>query len=279
MTLGERLRAAARGLEAVSDTPRLDAEILLAHALGMSRAKLLAELREPYVDSPFEGLLARRMNYEPIAYILGEWEFFSLRFISRAPILVPRPETEHLVEAALEFLHQPVQAPARILDLCTGSGCVAVVLAKHRPDAVVWAVDIHSAAVALAEENAARHGCRVNLAQGDLFEALPEGTAPFDVIVANPPYVAEEEWGSLPEVIRRHEDPGALLSGPEGLDCLRRIAQESPRWLRPGGLLAMEMGDEQGTRAMEILEANGFREVNVIPDLAGQDRIVRGLLA
>lgn len=277
MTLGERLRSATRALEAVTDTPRLDAEILLAHALGISRAKLLAELREAHDPADFDALLARRMNHEPIAYILGEWEFFSLRFHCRAPILVPRPETEHLVETALDFLRKPVGDRTRILDLCTGSGCVAVVLARHCPDAQVWAVDINPAAVALARENVARHASRVQVLEGDLFAPLPRDVAPLDVIVANPPYVADGEWETLPQVIRRHEDPVALLSGADGLDCVRRIVDEARGWLRPGGLLAMEIAETQGDAASALLEAHGYAEVSVLSDLAGQDRIVRGL--
>lgn len=277
MTLGERLRGATRALEAVSDTPRLDAEILLAHAMGISRAKLLAELREPFAHPEFETLLARRLNYEPIAYILGDWEFYSLRILCRAPILVPRPETEHLVEVALDHLKHHPAPTKQVLDLCTGTGCVAVVLAKHQADADVWAVDINPVAVALATENAARHACRVHVLQGDLFGALPPEAPKFDVITANPPYVPEEEWPSLPEVIRRHEDPLALLSGPEGLDCLTRIAVESRAWLHSGALLAMEMGEDQGPRAASLLESLGYTQVNVMPDLAGHDRIVHGV--
>lgn len=274
MTIGERLRDATTALAEVTDTPRLDAEILLAHALGFSRAKLLAELREPYPECEFETLLDRRLNYEPIAYILGEWEFFSLTFACRAPILVPRPETEHLVETALEYAKRsPVK---RILDLCTGTGCVAIALARTLPNARVWAVDLNPDAVQLAAENAARNGVTVEVIHGDCFQPLTTHEH-FDIIVANPPYVAEGEWAHLPEVIQRHEDPLALLSGVDGLDLVRRIARESPTRLRPGGLLAMEIGDEQGDEAASILRAHGFTHVQIAKDLAGHDRIVSGI--
>ena len=274
-TLGERLRDAAQALASVSDTPRLDAEILLSHALGLSRAKLLAELREPYGDCGFEPLLERRLNFEPIAYILGEWEFFSLKLTCRAPILVPRPETEHLVEAALKFA---AKRPAlRVLDLCTGTGCVGITIAKNLPQSDVWAVDLNPEAVALARENVQRHDATMEVFEGDLFAALPGESAPFDIIVANPPYVQDAEWGTLSEVITRHEDPLALLSGADGLDCIRRIVQEASNWLRPGGLLALETGEEQGAALREILSSRGFVDVAITKDLAGYDRIASGI--
>lgn len=275
MTVGERLREAAATLALVSDTPRLDAEILLAHALGMRRAKLLAELRGALPDSEFEALLARRLNHEPIAYILGEWEFYSLSFACRAPILVPRPETEHLVEVALAHLRATPRP--RVLDLCTGTGCVAIAVAKNLPDAAVTAVDLNPSAVALARENAARLRVEVTVLEGDLFAPL-DPHPPFDAIVANPPYVSVREWDSLPEVIRKHEDPMALLSGDDGLDLIRGIASEAGTHLSRGGLLAMEIGEDQGAAAQAILNSHGFGHVQVLKDLAGHDRIVHGTL-
>lgn len=273
MTVGERLREAAAALAFVSDTPRLDAEILLAHALGMRRAKLLAELRSPLPASEFEALLARRLNHEPIAYILGEWEFYSLSFACRAPILVPRPETEHLVEVALSHLHA-IPRP-RVLDLCTGTGCVAIAVARNVPEANVTAVDLNPSAVALARENAARLGVEVTVLEGDLYAPLDLG-ARFDAILANPPYVSLGDWDTLPEIIRKHEDPLALLSGDDGLDLARRIAAQAGERLTGGGLLAMEIGEEQGAAAQAILESHGFRDTQILKDLAGQDRIVHG---
>lgn len=274
-TVGERLREAAAALASVSDTPRLDAEILLAHALGMRRAKLLAELRSPLPASEFEALLARRLNHEPIAYILGEWEFYSLSFACRAPILVPRPETEHLVEVALSHLRTTTQA--RVLDLCTGTGCVAMAIARNLPEAKVTAVDLNPSAVALARENAARLGVEVTVLEGDLFAPLLD-QPPFDAIIANPPYVPVREWDSLPEVIQKHEDPKALLSGDDGLDLIRRIASEAGAHLSHGGLLAMEIGEDQGGAAQAIFDSHGFGQVQVLKDFAGQDRIVYGAL-
>jgi len=275
VTNAQRLAEITSRLAATSETPRLDAELLLAHALGCTRSRLLARLHEPSAPRDLlEPLVARRLNHEPIAYILGVWEFFSLEFAVRAPVLVPRPETEHLVEAALRHM---AGGPARVLDLCTGSGCVAVSLAKNAPGATVTAVDIAQHAAALARENAQRHAATVEVYVGDLFDALPPDSAPFDVIVSNPPYVAAGAWPTLSPVITRHEDPGALLAGDDGLDLIRRIVDTAPRHLRPGGLLALEMGEEQAAAVGGLLAAAGFVDIRVHRDLAGHDRIATGL--
>jgi release factor glutamine methyltransferase len=271
------LRRAAKALASVSDSPLLDAELLLAHALGESRAALLAARSQPCDESPFDELLQRRLNHEPVAYILGEWEFFGQPLKIRAPMLVPRPETEHLVEVALDHLKGREEAAVRVLDLCTGSGCVALALASQLPQAEITAVDILPAAVALAAENLARHGMRVQVLQGDLFAALPEGEASFDIIVSNPPYVPAGEWDSLARDIRDYEAPNALLSGADGLDCIRRIVAEAPRWLTPGGLLALEMAEHHGEALRDVLQSRGYSKVTITKDLAGHDRIASGV--
>ncbi len=286
-SLSRLLAASTQLLSTVSDTPRLDAELLLAQALGFSRARLLASLRDE-VAAPraFEVMLARRLNHEPIAYILGTWEFYSLEFAIHPPILVPRPETEHLVETALDFLKTLTVSRPRVLDLCTGSGCVAIAIAKNHPECAAVAVDIRPDAVALARENAQRHQVLLELCLGDLFHALPRetggtegGSRPvFDLIVSNPPYVAEHEWGGLSPVIRKHEDHLALLSGPDGLDCIRRIIQESPQWLRSGGMLALEMGEQHAQEVTNLFQESGFGKVSIRLDLAGHPRIAQGVL-
>ena len=257
----------------VTDTPRLDAEILLAHSLGMPRARLLAHLREKTEAPGFDELLERRLAHEPIAYILGEWEFFSLTLAVRAPILVPRPETEHLVEAVLAFVQDE---PARVLELGTGTGCVAVAVAHNAPRTQVVATDIQPQALALAGENARRHGVsdRIELRHGDLFEALSRAAASFDVICSNPPYVEESAWPDLPPVIRLHEDPGALLAGPEGLDVIERLVDEARHFLRPGGLLAFEIGMGHYGRVSALLARKGYDDIGFRRDLAGIERVV-----
>jgi release factor glutamine methyltransferase len=275
-TVAEALRDAETRLAQASDSPRLDAELLLAHALGVTRGQLLARRNDTSDSATFDRFLTRRLAGEPIAYILGTWEFYSIELAVEAPTLVPRPETEHLVEAVLKFTGNH---PARVLDLCTGTGCVAIAIATNAPGAAVTAVDINPAAVALARRNASRLGLtdRVRAIEGDLYAALSKGEPAFDVICANPPYVAEREWAGLSETIRKFEDPGALVSGPEGLDCIRRIVAEAPGHLRPGGLLALEMGQGQAAAVGTLLEKAGFVQVATRKDLGGIERIASGI--
>ncbi len=264
-------------LKTVSDTPRLDAELLLAHALGMSRSSLLARLREPLQTAPVIPLLERRLNDEPLAYIFGEWEFFGLSMIVQPPLLTPRPETEHLVETALDYLRTKGLIALRVADICCGTGCVAVAIARNAPRAVVHASDIHPDALRVARLNAVRHHVVVRCVQSDLLTAM-EGVGPsFDVIVANPPYVPEGEWATLSPVITRHEDPGALLAGVDGLDVMRRLVPQARRCLRPGALLAMEIGDDQYDAVADLMTAQGFGEIHCVCDLAGVQRIIHGL--
>ncbi len=274
-TVAEALRAAERRLAQTSDSPRLDAEFLLAYAMGVERSRMLMRLDEPVPADALESYLARRAAGEPIAYILGTWEFYSLEIEVEPPVLVPRPETEHLVEAVLEFIGD---RPARVLDLCTGTGCVAVAIAKNAPRVQVLAADIEPRYIDLARRNAARHGLqdRVHTAQGDLFAALPAGDPLFDVICANPPYVAQREWDGLSETIRHYEDPGALLSGPDGLDCVRRISADAQKFLKPGGLLAIEIGAGQVEAVRSLLHSAGYEDIRFHRDLAGIDRITSG---
>jgi len=277
-TIFQVLQEATGRLEPITETPRLDAEILLSHALGCTRAQLLARLRDPAPHLPaFETLLARRLNHEPIAYILGTWEFFSLEFTCRAPILVPRPETEHLVEAALAHLKRGGGDTPHVLDLCTGSGCVAVAISVNAPGARIRATDLNPSALLLAGENAARHGTAITFHGGDLFEALPQDdVGAFDVIVSNPPYVEEDAWKTLPLVIQKHEDPAALLAGAAGLDVIQRIIAEAGSRLRPGGLLALEIGESQFEAVDALMAQHGFECIPPFHDLSGHPRIARG---
>lgn len=270
--LGERLDSATRALSEVSESPRTDAEYLLAHALGISRGTLLARLNETVEPAGFDDLLKRRLAHEPVPYILGEWEFFSLELEVRAPMLVPRPETEHLVEVVLEHIGDH---PARVLELGTGTGCVAVAIAQNAPNCNVVATDINPDAIALARRNAARHGLesRIELRQGDLFEVIPGNAPPFDVICSNPPYVEEGDYANLSPDIRLFEDPRAFIAGPDGLDLIRRIIDGAPKRLVPGGLLALEMGLGQYAMVRSLLLDAGFDTPGVRRDLAGIERI------
>jgi release factor glutamine methyltransferase len=271
-TVVERLRWAAARFRSLTETPRLDAEILLAHAMHLTRSQLLARLQDSCDAPDFDVMVEKRLAFMPLAYILGEWEFFSLPFFTEAPMLVPRPETEHLVETVLDEVGEK---GGRVLDIGTGTGCVAVSIAKNCPTCHVTATDIRQEALDLARRNAERHGvgARITFRLGDLFAALPEDTERFKVICSNPPYVEEPAWEGLDPVIRLHEDPGALLAGPEGLDIIRRLVELAPRHLEPGGLLAFEMGMGQYEQVQNILKCHNYRGIRCVRDLAGIERI------
>lgn len=275
-TLAQRLEEAARALSDSTESPRLDAEYLLAHALDVTRGTLLARLHETREAPGFEALVERRRAHEPIAYILGDWEFFSLPLYMQSPMLIPRPETEHLVEAVLDYVGD---RPATVADLCTGTGCVAVAVARNAPACRVVAADINPEAVALARRNAERNGVaeRMAFAVGDLFDALEPGMAPLDAIGVNPPYVEEGAWPKLAPDIRLYEDPRALISGADGLDLIRRIVQGAPGWLKPRGLLALEIGMRQYEAVEAMLRRCGFTDIAFRRDLAGLVRIVTAL--
>ena len=274
-TVAEVIADATARLESVTETPRLDAEILLAHAMKISRAHLLASLRDEAAPGAFEELLKRRLDAQPIAYILGEWEFYSLAFEIEPPVLVPRPETEHLVEVVLEVLGD---RPARVLDVGTGSGCVSIAIAHNAPNCSVVTSDIREAFLELARRNAERHHVadRIAFLKGDLFEAVASEDARFDVICSNPPYVAQPAWEGLSPTITRYEDPTALLAGLDGLEVIRRLVAEAQEYLVPGGMLAFEMGMGHYDAVRELLQEGGYENVAARRDLAGLDRIAIG---
>lgn len=259
------------------DSPRLTAEVLLAHALGCDRVRLYVDLDRPLSKPELTGyraLIERRAAGEPTQYLTGRKDFYNRPFRVDARVLIPRPETELLVEAVLRAV--PADTPARILDLCTGSGCIAVTVAAERPLSSVWAVDLSPGACALARENAEAHGVasRVTVLEGDLFAPLPAG-ARFDVVVSNPPYVKSGEIDGLSREVRR-EPRLALDGGPDGLSVLRRISISAGEWLEPGGLLALELGETGGAAVLELLCAAGYVEARVEKDLARHDRLAFG---
>ena len=259
------------------DSPRLTAELLLAHLLHISRVRLYTDLERPLEASElaaYRGLIARRAAGEPTSYLTGSREFYGRTFAVDARVLVPRPETELLVEAVLQAF--PRDAEVRVLDLCTGSGCVGITLALERPRARVLATDASPGAVEVARANAAALGPadRFEARLGDLLAPV-EGEPPFDVVVANPPYVPTGELPTLSPEVRR-EPPLALDGGADGLDVVRRIAEEAPRRLVPGGLLALEIGDGQGPAVHSLLEAAGYGSVRIERDLARHDRLALG---
>jgi len=259
------------------DSPRLTAELLLAHVLHTSRVRLYTDLERPLEASelaPYRNLIARRAAGEPTSYLTGAREFYGRTFAVDARVLVPRPETELLVEAVLQTF--PRDAELRVLDLCTGSGCVGITVALERPRAQVLATDVSPDAVEVARANAAALGAadRFEARLGDLFAPVAS-EAPFDVIVANPPYVPAGQLPTLSAEVRR-EPRLALDGGPDGLDVVRRIAGEAPRRLVPGGLLALEIGDGQGPAVHSLLQAAGYGSVRIERDLARHDRLALG---
>lgn len=296
MTIADILRAAASRLADRSATPRLDAEILLAHALGWPRARLLAE-RGQRPDAgqiaAFEAMLARRRAQEPVAYIVGEREFYGLMLYVDRRVLVPRPETELLVELALQRAAGSRQKatsgadapdrptderrattgrhPLTIADIGTGSGAIAIALAVHLPEAQVFATDLSAGALEVAARNVARHGVqgRVRLLHGDLLAPLP---GPVDLIVSNPPYTILAE---VEPNVRAHEPWLALEGGPDGAAVYRRLLADVARYVRPGGAVLLEIGAWQGALVAELLrEALPGAAVRVHQDLAGLDRVV-----
>lgn len=271
-----RDRFSREGLESA----RLDAEVLLAYALEMQRVGLYLDLDRPLDVAErgrYRALVGRRLEREPVAYLVGEREFWSRRFLVDPRVLVPRPETETLVEHALAALAE-LSAP-RVLDVGTGSGAIAVTLAAERPDAQVVATDLSAEALEVAEANAARHEVDVVFHAGDLLEALPTEEPPFDLIAANLPYVAPSERDSLaPELLR--EPAEALFAQDGGLAVVKRLILTAADGLvRPGGVLMLEVGMGQTQAVASLLEEPGIWDaVSVVPDLAGIDRVVTSRL-
>jgi len=258
---------------------RLDAELLLGEALGLDRIKLIVEAERPLADdelSRYRDLIKRRRASEPIAYILGRREFFALPMRVDRRVLIPRPDTEILVETALHGTRDQ-HLYGRMLDLCTGSGCVAIAFAKERPTWRVTAVDLSPDAAAVARENVQRAGVVHNVAvlEGDLFATLPEG-AQFELITANPPYIPSDEIAGLDADVRDFEPRLALDGGADGLDITRRLVGTAARYLSPGGLLALEGGFDQAPAVEELLQGAGFSQIVRSKDLAGVERVVSG---
>ena len=254
----------------------VDARALLRHACGSDDAFLVAHANDklsPAQSVQYAALVARRAAGEPVAYIVGTREFFSLDFKVTPAVLIPRPETELLVEIALERI--AADRAAGVLDLGTGSGCIAIAIAKHRPRARVVAVDRSAAALAVARENSARHrSSNLELRQSDWFSNL--GAERFDLIVANPPYVAARD-PHLQSGDLRAEPVDALSAGEDGLECLRAIMAAAPAHLNNGGVLAVEHGYHQAPRCRELLAAAGLEEVFSRTDIAGIARVSGGV--
>jgi len=259
---------AAHGVE----SPRATAETLLMHFLGTDRAGLYA--RTDGLDTATARLygraLCQRCSGTPLQHLTGEQQFMNLALKVSPGVFVPRPETEGLVEAALEAI-AAVATPV-VVDVGTGTGAVALAIKRHRPDARILATDVSEAAVTLAAQNSARHGLDMEVHKGDLISPLPaELRGRLDLLVSNPPYVTREEYETLPEEVRA--EPYEALVG--GTEVHQRLVELAPVWLVAGGWLVVEIGADQGAQVRALFEAR-LDHVEVLPDLAGRDRVVRG---
>jgi release factor glutamine methyltransferase len=262
------------------DSPRLSAELLLSHVLGMKRIELYTHsgkaLTGQQVDR-LQELAERAGQHEPIAYLTGKTEFYSLELNVTRDCMIPRPETELLVERAIEFL-QLRSGSEVVCDLCTGCGCIAIAIAKNCQRAQIVATDISDDALRVAAQNVQKYqlGDRIELLCGDLFEPVTPRLAgdKFDLIVCNPPYVSAAEYEALAKNVRDYEPKLALFAGADGLDICRRVIQESGAFLKPGGVVMLEIGSSQRQAVKELLEQTGtFAEIRIEKDFQNHDRI------
>lgn len=268
--------------QAGAESARLDAELLLSHILGWSREKLWLNdglCIDVAQRQMFEQTLRRRARREPVAYITGVREFWSLDFLVSPAVLVPRPETELLVETALKYLEQFRNSnfEIRILEIGTGSGAIAVSLAKQSDNVEIWATDLCPGALKVAETNAARHGARekIHFLQGDLFAPVNELAASFHMIVSNPPYVRRGEMNNLPPDVRDWEPRTALDGGWDGLDFYRQVIANGHAFLKDQGLIALEIGADLGDEVSRLFkDVSCYSQVDLHPDYAGRNRVV-----
>ncbi len=260
------------------ESPRLTIELLLAHLLKKRRLDLYLEFERDLDEATLTALremVRRRVEGEPLQYITGEVEFCGLRFAVDRRVLIPRPETELLVETVVAGVRSQ-ESGVRIIDLCTGSGCIAVSLLKKLPDdAELWATDISADALSVAESNAKRHGVekRIRFLKGDLLSVLPDSLK-VDAIVSNPPYIASGDWAGLPKEVKDFEPTQALVAGEDGLEVYRRIAADARRFLLPDGFLCLELGAGQRAAVERLLTGNGWTMDQVVKDLQGHERVI-----
>lgn len=264
-----------RGVE----SPRLEAELLLAHARKCQRIRLYTDFSELLSDEQravMRELVQRRARREPLAYIVGTREFYGRSFDVDANVLIPRPETETLVDVCLERI--PKDQPREILEVGIGSGCISVTVARLRPLCAVIATDTSAGAISVAQRNAEKHGVasRVTIFHGDALGPVLTSGRKFDGLVSNPPYVRDDERSELQPEVGHHEPAQALFAGPDGLDVVRRIMAQAPLLLKQGAFLAMELDPSQCFAVSDMMRLAGFSSVYVRKDLSGLDRIVEG---
>lgn len=284
MKICELLKSATQSLKSsgITDTARLDAEVLLAHTLGCERLRLITDAQncvKKEQEELFLSFLKRRLGAEPVSYILGSREFMSLKFSVSEGVLIPRPDTEILAEFAIEKAQNIKHAS--VLDLCTGSGALAVSISSYVPSASVTAVDFSEKCVAVAQKNAADNGVlsRVKVIKQDILEDFNLNGEKFDLLVSNPPYIKTSVISSLDKTVKDFEPMAALDGGDDGLVFYRQIAKIAPVFLKSGGLLAMEIGHDQSGEVHEILKSNGrYRDIEFLLDLQGIKRVIYAAL-
>jgi len=271
----ELLNLATAALKAEGiESPQLDAEILLAHSLGLSRSQLCAQLDgkpDPVVEETYKSLVARRLQHEPVAYVTGHKEFYGLDLYVDRRVLIPRPETETLVEVAMTIVRQNQVSP--LAEVGVGCGAVAIALTVNLPGVEIYAVDASSDALAVAQANCERHAAldRVHLLRGDLLDPLPE---PVGLIVANLPYVSDEELKNLPRDIIEYEPLSAIVGGQDGLQHIRRLLAQARPNLKPPGIICLEIGATQASAVNELaLKQFPGATIGLVKDLAGLDRV------
>ena len=278
-SIGENLTSGIRALEASgNDNARSEACWMLEELLEVSAAGLSTRLQEPMperIAQTFREQIRRRASGEPLQYVIGNVDFFNVRLEVGPGVLIPRPETEELVEFVVETLFNGA-SPNSICDVCTGSGAIALALATAFSNAHVWGTDISREALAWAERNLLRLALgNVTFLQGDLFAPLPR-EARFELITANPPYVSASAYEGLENVIKDYEPRLALAAADEGLALLKRIVKEAWNWLLPKGWLVCEIGDDQGDAMKELLENEGYEDISIRQDMAHRDRMAVG---
>lgn len=261
------------------DDARLCAELLVAHVIGCQRLRLYMEADRPATPdelTKLRDLAKRALNHEPVQYLVGEASFYGISLKADKRALIPRPETQALVDEAVNAIKGIGDRALLVADICTGSGCVAIAIASQAPTAIVHACDIDANALALTAENIERTKLtdRITIFEGDLLAALP-GDKPYDAIVANPPYIPDDEWAAVAPNVKDHEPTHALRGGADGLDLVRPLITQAAERLRPGGLLAIEIATARSEEALQLLTADDrYRDARIVRDFAGRPRII-----